>query len=119
MYKVETKVTKKQCQTCTWCVKSSEMVRLKEFEDAGYVTFKRIFGFCHRHGPARVEGSGITCLQWPSVEAEDWCGEWCGQQIGPPEFPSIEEIRNGIARSSGHVVKEREKDNGTTNTTTI
>ena len=30
-------------------------------------------GRCHRHPPQ----AGARGEQWPSVDASDWCGEWC------------------------------------------
>lgn len=35
-------------------------------------------GKCHRNSPHMGPLGG----QWPRVYADDWCGDWCGREVG-------------------------------------
>ena len=91
------------CRDCRWFLKA--IIKVEAIK-LGY-TYERIDGFCRRHAPIRVEGSGITDLQWPNVLFEDCCGDWEQEWIDPPKIPDIhiQEIRNGLMRSSGLAVE--------------
>lgn len=71
------------CRDCRWFLKAIITV---DAIKKGY-TYERIDGFCRRHAPIRVEGSGITDLQWPNVLFNDCCGDWEDEWIDPPKLP--------------------------------
>lgn len=83
MDKVETKVTKKQCQNCMWCERTPDRVVERPDENSLRLVDRIIqvrlpTRICRRHAPIHISFEGVSRLEWPWVEAEDWCGDWEG-----------------------------------------
>ena len=56
-------------QTCSSCRYYRPELELAPIADEGR---------CHRNPPQIGPRGG----EWPEVDATDWCGEWCGREVG-------------------------------------